>query len=253
MRFEDGKPCLSTEAESILSHSIPELSVYSMHSILNARTEEWMGAPTETDVVDNNVLLESIVNDIFKNDVDDADGGEMSVDGDMKFALLLPIPSSLTLDDDHLLSQSDIDNYPVKMTQQQLLMLNAFSNRLTSLFNDITKYGVPVQVIQPHMTTLRRMIASSRDIQCRIQSFARKHPASESAFTTPESCGSILSMAELQNAEKERVRLQGELDALNDKLKFFSSEYQRITDLYLQEKEKNETSSESTQPRLEAL
>ena len=135
------------------------------------------------------------------------------------------------------------------MTQQQLLMLNAFSNRLTSLFNDITKYGVPVQVIQPHMTTLRRMIASSR----RIQSFARKHPASESAFTTPESCSSTLSMAELQSAEKERVRLQGELDALNDKLRFFSSEYQRITDLYLQEKEKNETSSESTQPRLEAL
>lgn len=60
-------------------------------------------------------------------------------------------------------------------------------------------------------------------------------------------------MAELQSAEKERVRLQGELDALNDKLRFFSSEYQRITDLYLQEKEKNETSSESTQPRLEAL
>ena len=60
-------------------------------------------------------------------------------------------------------------------------------------------------------------------------------------------------MAELQSAEKERVRLQGELDALNDKLKFFSSEYQRITDLYLQEKEKNETPSESTQPRLEAL
>lgn len=55
-----------------------------MHSILSTRTEEWMGAPTETDVVDNNVLLESIVNDIFKNDVDDADGGEMSVDGDMK-------------------------------------------------------------------------------------------------------------------------------------------------------------------------
>lgn len=27
MRFEDGKPYLSTEAESILSHSIPELSV----------------------------------------------------------------------------------------------------------------------------------------------------------------------------------------------------------------------------------
>lgn len=166
---------------------------------------------------------------------------------------MLPITPSLTLDDDHLLSQSDIDNYPVKMTQQQLLMLNAFSNRLTSLFNDITKYGVPVQVIQPHMTTLRRMIASSRDIQCRIQSFARKHPASESAFTTPESCGSTLSMAELQSAEKERVRLQGELDALNDKLQFFSSEYQRITDLYLQEKEKNETPSESTQPRLEAL
>ena len=84
MCFEDGKPCLSTEAESILSHSIPELSVYSLHSILSARTEEWMGAPTETDVVDNNVLLESIVNDIFKNDVDDGDGGEMSVDGDMK-------------------------------------------------------------------------------------------------------------------------------------------------------------------------
>ena len=60
-------------------------------------------------------------------------------------------------------------------------------------------------------------------------------------------------MAELQSAEKERVRLQGELDALNDKLRFFSSEYQRITDLYLQEKEKNETPSESTQPRLEAL
>ena len=60
-------------------------------------------------------------------------------------------------------------------------------------------------------------------------------------------------MVELQNAEKERVRLQGELDALNDKLQFFSSEYQRITDLYLQEKEKNETPSESTQPRLEAL
>ena len=29
------------------------------------------------------------------------------------------------------------------------------------------------------------------------------------------------------------------MEALNDKLQFFSSEYQRITELYLQEKSKN--------------
>ena len=141
-----------------------------------------------------------------------------------------------------MLSQSDIDSYPVKMTQQQLLMLNAFSNRLTSLFNDVTQYGVPVQVIQPHMTTLRRMISSSRDIQCRLQSFSRKHPP---VALTPDSCVSVQSMADLQEAEKEKARLQAELDGLNDKLKFFSAEYQRITQLYLQEKETNEKQATS--------
>ena len=151
----------------------------------------------------------------------------------------------MKLDEDHLLSQSDIDSYPVKMTQQQLLMLNAFSNRLTSLFNDVTQYGVPVQVIQPHMTTLRRMISSSRDIQCRLQSFSRKHPPADGSALTPDSCVSVQSMADLQEAEKEKARLQAELDGLNGKLKFFSAEYQRITQLYLQEKEANEKQATS--------
>ena len=124
----------------------------------------------------------------------------------------------MKIDEDHLLSQSDIDSYPVKMTQQQLLMLNAFSNRLTSLFNDVTKYGVPVQVIQPHMTTLRRMISSSRDIQCRLQSFSRKHPPADGSAVTPESCLSTQSLTDLQEAEMEKTGLQTELDALNDKL-----------------------------------
>lgn len=152
----------------------------------------------------------------------------------------------MKIDEDHLLSQSDIDSYPVKMTQQQLLMLNAFSNRLTSLFNDVTKYGVPIQVLQPHMTTLRRMISSSRDIQCRLQSFSRKHPPADGSAITPESCLSTQSIADLQEAEKEKTRLREELDVLNGKLKFFSAEYQRITQLYLQEKEANEKLEKNT-------
>lgn len=132
------------------------------------------------------------------------------------------------------------------MTQQQLLMLNAFSNRLTSLFNDVTKYGVPIQVLQPHMTTLRRMISSSRDIQCRLQSFSRKHPPADGSAITPESCLSTQSIADLQEAEKEKTRLREELDVLNGKLKFFSAEYQRITQLYLQEKEANEKLEKNT-------
>ena len=42
---------------------------------------------------------------------------------------------------------------------------------------------------------------------------------------------------DVQEAEREKTRLQ--MEALNDKLQFFSSEYQRITELYLQEKSKN--------------
>ena len=52
------------------------------------RSEELLNAPSETDTVGNDVLLESIVNDIFKNDIDDGESGEMAVDGEMKWSLL---------------------------------------------------------------------------------------------------------------------------------------------------------------------
>lgn len=48
------------------------------------RNDELLNMPSETDTVGNDVILESIVNDIFKNDIDDGEGGEMAVDGEMK-------------------------------------------------------------------------------------------------------------------------------------------------------------------------
>ena len=48
------------------------------------RSEELLNAPSETDTVGNDVLLESIVNEIFKNDIDDGESGEMAVVGEMK-------------------------------------------------------------------------------------------------------------------------------------------------------------------------
>lgn len=140
----------------------------------------------------------------------------------------------LQLDEDQMLSQSDVNNYPVKMTQQQLLLLNSFSNRITWLFSDISKLGVPMQTLQPHLTALQRMVSASRDLQCKIQSFVRKHRISDSSVS-PMSAISV----EMKEAAKEKTRLQSQIDALNDKLQFFSSEYQRITELYLQEKTKN--------------
>ena len=142
--------------------------------------------------------------------------------------------SRLQIDEDRMLSQSEINDYPVKMTQQQLLLLNSFSNRMTWLFNDISKLGIPVQTLQPHFTALQRMVAASREIQCKIQSFVRKHHISDSSVS-PISAMSI----EMKEAAKEKTRLQSQIDVLNDKLQFFSSEYQRITELYLQEKTRN--------------
>ena len=142
--------------------------------------------------------------------------------------------SRLQIDEDRMLSQSEINDYPIKMTQQQLLLLNSFSNRMTWLFNDISKLGIPVQTLQPHLTALQRMVAASRDIQCKIQSFVRKHRISDSSVS-PISAMSI----EMKEAAKEKTRLQSQIDILNDKLQFFSSEYQRITELYLQEKTRN--------------
>ena len=48
------------------------------------RNEELLNTPSETDMVGNDMILESIVNDIFKNDIDDGEGGELAVDGEMK-------------------------------------------------------------------------------------------------------------------------------------------------------------------------
>lgn len=147
-----------------------------------------------------------------------------------------------------MLSQNEINNYPVKLTQQQLLLLNSFSNRVSWLFDDISKLGVPMQTLQPHVTALQRMVTASREIQCKLQSFVRKHRMGDSSVT-PESERSV----DIQAAEREKTRLQ--MDALNDKLQFFSSEYQRLTELYLQEKSRNTgapaTDNEELTKRLE--
>ena len=145
---------------------------------------------------------------------------------------LISLLCRIHVDEDRMLSQTEVNMYPVRLTQQQLLLLNSFSNRIQWLFDDISKLGVPMQTLQPHVTALHRMVGASRDIQCKLQSFVRKHRQGESSVTP----GSERSV-DVQAAEREKTRLQ--MEALNDKLQFFSSEYQRITELYLQEKSKN--------------
>lgn len=80
----DGKPCLSKQAEDILSGYVPELSLWWFFHCIMRRNEELLNTPSETDIVGNDMILESIVNDIFKNDIDDGEGGELAVDGEMK-------------------------------------------------------------------------------------------------------------------------------------------------------------------------
>ena len=109
-----------------------------------------------------------------------------------------------------MLSQNEINNYPVKLTQQQLLLLNSFSNRVSWLFDDISKLGVPMQTLQPHVTALQRMVTASREIQCKLQSFVRKHRMGDSSVT-PESERSV----DIQAAEREKTNYSSSLRSIN--------------------------------------
>ena len=190
------------------------------------RAEQEFAVSSEIDLVTNDALMENIVSSIFIDDTEENDAED-------------PSPSdsyTLNIDDDKMLTNEDLRNYPIKLTQQQLLLLNSLSNRLTLLYNDVEKAGVPPHFLQPHKTALQRMIAASREVQFKIQSFARKHKPMDSASITPDSS----VFADAQAVEKEQERLKSQLDALNEKLKFFSSEYQRITELYMQERNRKQ-------------
>lgn len=231
--FGEGVLHLSPEGISILENHIPILSLYWLWTQLTDRPEQEFEAAPELDLITNDTLLENIVSSIF---VDDTDAVELD-DGS---APTSPADSySLNIDDDRLLSQTDLHNYPIKLTQQQLLLLNSLSNRLTLLYNDVEKSGVPLHVLQPHKAALQRMIAASREIQFKVQSFARKHRTIDSATVTPDSS----VVADAQSVEREQEKLRNQLDALNEKLTFFSSEYQRITELYMQERNRKQTDS----------
>ena len=198
-----------------------------------------MHTQTESSIVDNNVLLESIVNSIFNDggDTGEADQPSGKASSEQEF-LCFPLFSSRRLSNGQNPSSPESRNIaPIKLTQQQLLLLNSFSNRLNWLFDDLSKSGVPMQMIQPHFTSLQRMVTSSREVQFKIQSYLRRHSIVEESPTDAERSP---SSSELQAAEQEKTRLQQQIDSLNDKLKFFSSEYQRITELYLEEKSRNE-------------
>ena len=126
-----------------------------------------------------------------------------------------------------------MDEYPYKLTQQQLLLLNSLSNRLSWLMSDLNTLGVPLQGLQSHFNSLNRMVGASREIQCKIQSVVRKYKrgASGGQETVPT--------ANVEDLEKEKVRLTSQVDALNAKIQFFSTECQRITALYVKEKSKS--------------
>lgn len=198
----------------------------SYSTALLCRAEQEFTVSPEIDLVTNDALMENIVSSIFIDDTEEIEPEEAS-----------PTDSySLNIDDDKMLTNEDLRNYPIKLTQQQLLLLNSLSNRLTLLYNDVEKAGVPLHFLQPHKAALQRMITASREVQFKIQSFARKHRPVDSASITPDSS----VFADAQAVEKEQERLKGQLDALNEKLNFFSSEYQRITELYMQERNRKQ-------------
>lgn len=116
------------------------------------------------------------------------------------------------------------------LIQQQLLLLNSLSNRLTWLFNDLSNHGVSNQMYRPHETALNRMLNASRELQLKLQKNLRKSPPTESSFNNHD---------QLETLEKEKKRLEEQLSVVSDKLTFFSNEYQRVTELYLTEKNKN--------------
>lgn len=133
-----------------------------------------------------------------------------------------------------------MDAYPCKLTQQQLLLLNSLSNRLSWLLSDLNTLGVPLQGLQSHFNSLNRMVGASREIQCKLQSFVRKHRrgVSSSQISTPT--------VDIEEMEKEKAKLAAQVDALNAKIQFFSTECQRITALYVKEKSKSPSDASLT-------
>lgn len=119
------------------------------------------------------------------------------------------------------------------LTQQQLLLLNSLSNRLSWLLSDLNTMGVPLQGLQSHFNSLNRMVGASREIQCKIQSFVRKHKRGASGGQE------MVSTANVEMMEKEKAKLTSQVEALNAKIQFFSTECQRITALYVKEKSKS--------------
>jgi hypothetical protein len=84
------------------------------------------------------------------------------------------------------------------------------------------------------------MVGASREIQCKLQSFVRKHRrgVSSSQISTPT--------VDIEEMEKEKAKLAAQVDALNAKIQFFSTECQRITALYVKEKSKSPSDASLT-------
>ena len=57
------------------------------------------------------------------------------------------------------------NDLPNRLIQQQLLLLNSLSNRLTWLFTELSQNGISDQITRPHENALNRMINASRDLQ----------------------------------------------------------------------------------------
>lgn len=78
------------------------------------------------------------------------------------------------------------------------------------------------------------MVNASRDLQLKLQKNLRKsnqHITEETPAYTSQ---------EMEAIEKEKKRLETQLSIVSDKLQFFSNEYQRVTELYVNEKSKND-------------
>ena len=129
------------------------------------------------------------------------------------------------------------NDLPNRLIQQQLLLLNSLSNRLTWLFTELSQNGISDQITRPHENALNRMINASRDLQVKLQKNLRR--VATSPIHRIDSTN-IITTQEMEDLEKEKKRLEDKLSVVNDKLTFFSNEYQRITELYINEKSKNE-------------
>lgn len=122
------------------------------------------------------------------------------------------------------------DETSLRLIQQQLLLFNSLSNRLTWLFTDLSQNGVSSQITRPHETALNRMIGASRDLQLKLQKSIRRIVRNDLQTSTKE----------LDELDKEKKRLESQLSIVSDKLSFFSNEYQRVTEMYVSEKTQNE-------------